>query len=75
MPTASWGRSFGKKAKGRGGDNTGEKGRCAVSGHLSITVPPPQAPTISFSNTLGKPSSSSQSRGVLSAVPLEKAAA
>lgn len=48
MPTASWGRSFGKKAKGRGRGNTGEKGRRGVSGHLSITIPPPQKPTISL---------------------------
>lgn len=50
VPTASWGRSFGKKAKGRG--NTGEKGRWGVSGHLSITVPPPQKPTISLCQML-----------------------
>lgn len=45
MPTASWGRSFGKKAKGRGRDNTQEKGRREVSGYLSTTVPSPQKPT------------------------------
>lgn len=50
MPTASWGRSFGKKRRGRG--NTGEKGRCEVSGHLPITIPPPQKPTISLCQML-----------------------
>lgn len=45
MPTASWGRSFGKKAKRRGRGNTGEKGRCGISGHVSVTIPPPQTPT------------------------------
>lgn len=52
VPTASWGRSFGKKAKGGGRGNTGEKGRCGVSGYLSITIPPPQKPTISSCQTL-----------------------
>ena len=52
VPTASWGRSFGKKAKGRGRGNTGDKGRCGVSGHLSITIPPPQKPTISLCQML-----------------------
>lgn len=42
MPTASWGRSCGKKAKGR--DDTGEKGRRGVSRRPSTTVPPPQKP-------------------------------
>lgn len=52
MSTASWGRSFGKKAKRRGRGNTGKKGRRGVSGHLSITNPPPQKPTISLCQML-----------------------
>lgn len=52
MSTASWGRSFGKKAKRRGRGNTGKKGRRGVSGHPSITNPPPQKPTISLCQML-----------------------
>lgn len=52
MPTASWGKSFGKKAKGRG--NTGEKGRRGISGHVPVTIPPPQTPTTAFIKCFGQ---------------------
>lgn len=54
MPTASWGRSFGKKAKGRGRGNTGEKGRRGISGHVSVTIPPPQTPTTACVKRFGQ---------------------
>lgn len=54
MPTASWGKSFGKKAKGRGRGNTGEKGRRGISGHVPITIPPPQTPTTACIKRFGQ---------------------
>lgn len=54
MPTASWSRSFGKKAKGRGRGNTGEKGRRGISGHVPVTIPPPQTPTTACVKRFGQ---------------------